>query len=188
MSYLLRFYEITVAFGSFFSIVVGALVVRELYSEQSDFSDWDEQIGFWKQFAKTTTVMLIISGFLVMLALGLGRYERLGLLSTELSGTISIIVNSAILILVPLNTVVATLLIYHEAIKGLMLVLVFVEVIMLSSLNLLLYIAEILGAFVPFAFDIIYRLMLMLIYMSLFFLLTPLDWIARLMSSPQNKK
>jgi hypothetical protein len=178
-------YELAVAFGSFFAIIVAAMVARELYSEKSDLSDWDEQKGFWKQIAKGLTLILIVSGLIVVVALGLGRYEGLGLVPLEWVETIRTFVNSTTLILVPLNTVLATLLIYHEAIKAILLVFVIVEYLIVFFVKIWEYIAEILAGMGPFTVDVVYKFMLGIVLIVFFFLLTPLDFLTSLL--PQKK-
>lgn len=173
----LRDYSTAVAIGSFFAIVIGALVARDVFSEKSDFSDWDEQKGAWKTAAKYLTITLILLGFFVVIILGIGRLQSLGRISEPLNTVALNVVNFTSLVIVPFNTVLGTVLIHYEAFKGLLLVLILVEGITVVIMTGIEYIAGILGAMGPFTVDVFYRFMLALVFIVSFFLITPLDLI-----------
>jgi len=185
----LTLYELAVAFGSFFAIIVGALVARDVFNTTSDFSDWDTQQGIWKKIAKVLAILLIILGMLVAVVLGLGRFERLVTLPQDVADSINRIVNFTTLILVPINTLIATILIHFEAFKGLLLAFILIEAILWVPVRILQYVTEILGAMGPFTVDILYRFMLAILIIIVFWLLTPLDWLIGLIpikSKPTN--
>lgn len=171
----LRDYSTAVAIGSFFAIVIGALVARDVFSERSDFSDWDEQKGAWKTTAKYLTITLILLGFFVVIMLGLGRLQSLGQISEPLNTFTLDLVNFTSLVVVPFNSVVGTILIHYEAFKGLLLVLILIESITVVVMSALEYITGILGAMGPFTVDVLYRFMLAVVFIISFFLITPLD-------------
>jgi len=181
----LTLYEIAVAVGSFLAIIVGALVARDVFNAVSDFSDWDTQQGAWKKLAKVLAILLIISGLLVAVVLGLGRFQRLVSLPVNIADLINLGVNFTTLVLVPFNTLIATILIHFEAFKGLLLVFVLIEAILWVPVRILQYVAEILGAMGPFSVDILYRFLLAILIIIIFWLLTPLDWITSLI--PRRK-
>lgn len=181
----LRDYSTAVAIGSFFSIVIGALVARDVFSERSDFSDWEEQKGAWKTAAKVITVALILMGFFVVIMLGIGRLQSLGRISEPFNAYALSLVNFTSLVIVPLNTVLGTILIHYEAFKGLLLVLILIEGITVIIMTGIEYIAGILGAMGPFTVDVFYRFMLSVIFIISFFLITPLDLLTSLI--PRKK-
>ncbi len=182
----LRDYSTAVAIGSFFAIVIGALVARDVFSERSDFSDWDEQKGVWKHAAKFLTVTLILLGFVVVIMLGIGRLQSLGRISEPFNTYALNAVSFTTLVIVPLNTVIGTVLIHYEAFKGLLLLLMFIEGITVVFMSGVEYIAGIIGAMGPFTVDVIYRLMLAIVFTFSFFLITPLDLLTGLIPT-KNK-
>ena len=182
----LRDYSNAVAIGSFFAIVIGALVARDVFSERSDFSDWDDQKGAWKNTAKVLTVLLIGLGFFVVIMLGIGRLQSLGRISEPLNTFALNLVSFTSLVIVPFNTVLGTILIHYEAFKGLLLVLIMVEGILIVIMSGIEYIAGILGAMGPFTVDVFYRFMLAVVFTIAFLLITPLDLITSIIPT-KNK-
>jgi hypothetical protein len=175
----LRDYSNAVAIGSFFSIIIGALVARDIFSEKSDFSDWDEQKegSVWKVIAKYLTIILIILGLFIVIMLGIGRLQSLGRIAEPFSTFALSTVNFTSLVIVPFNTVVGTILIHYEAFKGLLFLLILIEGVIIIITSAFEYIAGILGAMGPFTVDVFYRFMLAVVLIIIFFLLTPLDLI-----------
>lgn len=171
----LRDYSTAVVIGSFFSIVIGALVARDVFSDRSDFSDWDEQKGVWKAAAKYLTIILILSGFFVVIMLGIGRLQSLGRISEPFNTFANQLTDFTSLVIVPFNTVLGTVLIHYEAFKGMLLALIFIEGITVIIMSGVEYIAGILGAMGPFTVDVFYRFMLALVFIFSFLLITPLD-------------
>lgn len=175
-------YSIAVTMGSLFSVITGGLVYKEINSTKSIYTDWDEVEGSWKEVARTLALILIIGGFVVVVTLGLIRWDAL---NTQANGPdFTSIGNTIIAILVPVNTVLATFLIYEEGlIKGGSLVLIALLMIVLGALHGLNFVLSILAYVLPFLLDMVMRTLHFILDIVLYFAITPIDFVF----SPLNR-
>jgi len=181
-------YEITVAFGSLFTAVVGALVANDIYGK-GEFSDWGEQPeGFWKVTARVTTALLLISGIVVITALGLARYRAVVNLPSGWDNSLQVIAKVTTLIIVPVNAALCAILIHREALKGVQVVYLVVRQFFLMIPRVCLYIAKIFGAMGIIGLDLLIRLILVIYFIVAFLAITPLDAITSLLTLPFRKK
>lgn len=180
---ILQQYEIAAAMGSLFAIITGVFVFSEINRDRSVFTDWDNIKGAWKQVAKAMAVFLVVFGFVVVFFFGLQRFEALGFL-TNTSSSINILVSVVILIIVPLNTVVATALIAEEGFKGFVLILILILAILTGIVHIINYGAYVIGYVLPFSIDIMWRVALFLILLIGYLIVTPIDFIIWILSLP----
>lgn len=180
---ILQKYEIAAAMGSLFAIITGVFVFSEINREQSVFTDWDNTKGAWKQLAKAMSVFLVIFGFVVVIFLGLQRFEALGYVP-NINSTTNAAVSVVILIIVPLNTVVATALIAEEGFKGFVLVVIAVLAIIIGTLYAVNYAAYLIGYVLPFVVDILWRIVLFILSVAIYIIVTPIDFLVWILSLP----
>ncbi len=180
-------YELAVAIGSFFTVIAGGLVARDMFGK-SEFSDWDEQHGLWKITAGFIALFLIVSGLLVVIALGLARYRLVVTLPASTDSQLEQIVIIVIFVLVPVNAVLATILIHSEGIKGSQIVFLFGAGILAAAINFWLYIVNIIGAMGVIGLDFIFRALIAMLFIVAFFFFTPLDAVSDVLSSRFSRK
>lgn len=171
----LQHYEIAIAFGSFFSVIVGSLIANELYGV-SELSDWKEQVGFWRNIAGVASLFLIFSGSIVITALGLARFTMITTnLSPETSAQFQTFANIVISLIVPINSILASMLIVREGFKGILALLLIIISTWLAILYLVIFIVRTISSLTIFVTDIVYRFLLFLFSLIGFFLFTPID-------------
>jgi hypothetical protein len=194
---ILQKYEIAAAMGSLFAIITGVFVFSEINRKESVFTDWDRTEGLWKNLARAMAVFLMIFGFIVVIFFGVRRFESLGYLSTITSST-NMAVDVVILIIIPLNTVLATALIAEEGFKGFVMILIALLAIILGAMYILNYAAYLIGYLLPFSVDVLWRIVLFVASIVIYVIITPIDFVVwilglpfRMLKSPpeeQNKK
>lgn len=175
----LQHYEFAIAFGSFFSVIVGSLIANELYGK-SELSDWKEQVGFWRSIAGVASLFLIFSGIIVITALGLARFTMITNLSPEIAAQYQTFANIIISLIVPINSILASMLIVREGFKGVLALLLISMGALLAILYLIFFILGFITATTTLIIDIVYRLLLILFSLVGFFLFTPIDTVTAL--------
>lgn len=171
-SFLTR-YEIAVIFGSLLSLIVGVWVIVESKEASNNRSDPAHKIivGF--------SCFLVTSGLLATLIFALARYSALGLLPNDFQKIAENTNNVVLVILIPVNNVIASFVIFTEALKGLAAVSLLLISISLTGLYLLRFIYKFIFWVIIFLFDMIYRIILIYMFIASFLLLTPFDSIFR---------
>ncbi|MBN8657712.1 MAG: hypothetical protein J0M11_18420 [Anaerolineae bacterium] len=183
-TFLNRF-EIAVIMGSLGSAAVAGLVLMEIQSKSSVLSNWEDHEGSWKVTGKALAISLLILSVLATGALGLQTFLRLNReeLAFEITRDLWTITNFAFYFIVPINNVLSTILIAYEAILGILVVLVAIQVLVFGSMYLLSFISTIIGALLPFTIDILFRLVFLLFDLLFYLLVTPIDLIISIFKS-----
>ncbi|MFZ5910128.1 MAG: hypothetical protein ACOYYU_08955 [Chloroflexota bacterium] len=176
-------YALAMAGGSIFAILISVFVLEQISSKKSDFSHWDKRAGAWVNIAKALINYLIIFGTLAVLLLGFQRLIALGFIP-DVRETVELGVNIAISILVPLNTVLTTALIFSDGIIGFMVLVTMGAGIVSGIFYILDYIALILGYVLPFVVDISYRIILIAVNLIWFLIYTPINMVTSGISAP----
>ena len=173
-------YDLAVSFGSLFSVVVGVLVANQMYGS-GEITDWKEQVGFWRTIASLISLFLIFSGVIVIIALGLARYARMiGNSTSEATMVYENIGSFITYLLVPVNNMLATLLLATEGIKGFLAVFALLVYFLSTLFSILFYLIALIISVFYFSVIIVFRFIFTLILLFSFFLLTPLDMLASL--------
>lgn len=175
----LQRYEFAITLGSFFSVIAGALVANELYGK-SEFSDWKEQVGLWRNMAGVVSLFLIFSGIIVIIALGLARFTFVSNLPVDTAAQYQSFVNVIIYLLVPVNTMLASMLIIREGVKGVLALTLIVIGVLVVIFSVFIYLLRIISTLVIFLSDIAYRILIFLLSLIGFFIFTPIDTVTAL--------
>lgn len=181
-------FDLAVLMGSFLTCIVSGLLLEEILSKVSHFSDWDEREGFWKRLAKAGAVLLFLSSLLVVFNLGLAKLSAFEDLRASLGPTFTTFLNTVTSIVVPLNTVLATVLIFPDgAIKGGIFVLFLSGNVLKGILYILTYILRVFAFVFPFLLDIGSRLIYIVFDLVFYILFAPIEavraifeWLKRL--------
>jgi len=171
-----RDYGLAVTAGSLLSAIVGAFVLHEIFG-RGDFSNWDRVKGtVWETVAKWLAFILLITGIIAVIGLGLARFDRLLQGETNTSQFYQGFGDFIITVLVFLNSTLAAILIGADAfigIKILLLILAWMLLVIFRILHLLLVTIAI-GLLLQL-FDIINRVLLAAGKILLFILETPVQ-------------
>jgi hypothetical protein len=168
-------YALAMAGGSIFAILIAILILEQIGSEVSAFTYWDQRRqGSWIRIARVLINFLIVSGTVAVLLLGLQRLIALGYIQ-DLRETVELAVNVGISILVPLNTILTTSLIFSEGILGFAVFLTLLAGLLRIIFFALDYVAVAVGWFFPFALDVIYRLVFFVLIVVWYFFYTPIN-------------
>ena len=178
----LAHYEIAIAFGSFFSVIAGALIANEIYGI-SEFSDWKEQLSFLRNMAGILSLFLIFSGSIVVVASGLATFTRITDLPTETVAQYEVFINGIITLLVPVNIMVASTLVVREGVKGILALMLVIMGTLTVVFFLLFYLLRGISALIPIVGDVVYRLTVVMISLIGYFLFTPIDTITAIFRS-----
>jgi hypothetical protein len=175
-------YVTAVAFGSFFSIIIGGLIINDIVQEKSEFSDWGEQGNITaKSLPLLMSIFLIISGFIAVVGLGLARLNvLLPSLSEQTKNAIEQITSGTINVLVPVNVAIATYLVFSAGIKGIAVLLGVLAILVNWLTTVLVFIFQIMISTMIFILDIVSRIITSVASILFFFILTPIDMIGRL--------
>jgi len=171
-SYLTR-YEIAVMFGSLLSLIVGVWVIVESKEASNSRSNFPHKV------IVAFSYFLVVSGLLVTLIFALARYAALGLLPNDYQQFVEITNNVVLVMLIPVNNVIASFVIFAEAMKGLAAVSLLLVSILLTGLYVLRFIYKFIFWVFIFLFDVIYRISLIYMFIASYLLLTPFDSIFR---------
>lgn len=179
----LRNYGIAATLGSLAAFVIGIFVLTEVLAKESKYSTYSEKDPVVKDIIKFLAVYLSIFGLLVVIFLGLDRAVMLGWIPE--SDIISVGAKVATMVFVPLNTVIATALIFDEGIKGFVTILIVTEWILYALLVSINYLTHLLGGLaLPFLLDIVIRLLLIIIYLLFYIIVTPIDFLIYIITFP----
>lgn len=171
---MFRNYEYAVTFGSFFTIVLSGFVLFEIFGWPI-FTNWADQRRIAKLLLILTSILLVVLSVAVSIGLGLDRYRQLSNLDPVTSANISAFNTLVLTVLVPLNSILGTFLIFSEGLKGLPIFGNLISQIVLYIAIAFLFAFAILNYPLWFGIDILYRFMLIFSNILFFFMLTPLD-------------
>lgn len=173
-----RSYELAVTAGSLLSAVVGAFAISEIFG-RSNLSNWDTvKETVWEKVAKWIAFILLISGILAVIGLGLTRFDLINPGDTNNSQIYQALGDFIITVLVFLNSTLAAILIGSDAVIGIRILLFIVVwgVLLLLKLFHLLIITIALG-FVWQILDVVNRILLSVGKILLFIIETPVQTI-----------
>ena len=182
-----RNYEYAVTFGSFFTIVIAGLILFEIYG-RSEFTDMASQPYRAKLIYATLSWILVILGLVVVISLGLIRYRLITNISPLPDANIGSFNDLVMTIVIPLNVIFATALIVGEGLKGLPLFILGLVWIVIGVGVSFLFIFAMVNYVLWFLIDMIYRIILISLYVLFFLIITPLDKIFSRKPSFEDKK
>ncbi len=178
----LQHYEIAVAMSSLMCVVVSLLILGEIQSPFSMYSDWNEKGSSSRRLALFLTSLSLTLGIIVVLGLALLRLQTLQVLSN--SKEISSFINLTFSFLVPLNSALAAALTFSDAMKGLFLLMICIQWIIVGAIYTLNYLLAGLGYVIPIILDYLYRLLYLVLSVVSYAIVTPLDVIINMIASP----
>lgn len=168
-------FEVAVFMGTLGTVVVAGLVLMDTQRSNSVLSNWDEHGMYWKNAARMTSIIVIVSAVMIVMALGLQRLFITGV--SVQNDSLRLFTNFAILALVPINNVLSIVLISYEAILGILVVLVAIQMPLLGIMYVINFISTVLGTLLPFLFDLLYRFILLVLDFLSYVIITPIDTI-----------
>ncbi len=166
-------YEYVAIGGSLFALLVAGYTLAQMTRPHSEISDWDTVTGVWRSIARFVVYVLIASGIFTVLLLGLELMIGLGYFKTE-SDIIVALVDFAATVLTRLNVVLASVLLFEDGIKGFILLAVLVVSIVRVIAYVVDKIAVVVGWLLPFLIDVVYRILLVLLFVLWFLFTTPI--------------
>ena len=179
--FLLR-YDIAVGVATFLSVIIGFLILSQLFAKRSELSHWSDAEGAWRDIAKMICLVIIIFGLTVSVLLGISRLIALGYI--EAQTTTEFLVQLGINVLILVNGILAAALIFTEAFKGFVLVLIGAQWVLAALLYIADYLATIVGSVLPFALDIAWRILFILIDIGLYIIFIPFLGIHNALMAP----
>ncbi|MFN8384425.1 MAG: hypothetical protein U0V02_20975 [Anaerolineales bacterium] len=169
---LQRFQYVAIG-GTLFALLVGFYVLAQITKSPSELSRWDKVQGPFKKIAKGITYILIFLGFFAVIFLALDLMLGLGWFADQTS-IINALVDFSSVWLTRINSALASILLLEDGIMGLVLLISLVLSILWVLAVTLQYVMRTLGSILPFAFDISYRLILVILFVIWFLFTTPI--------------
>lgn len=171
-------FEYSVWFGSLSSVFVGGFVAFDLLrkDEMSDEQDTAEN-NAWNNFLKISSILLILSGFVVIVFLSYFNLSVKGNISEVVLQQFELYSEIIVLVLVPLNTSFSAFLIFRKGFQGLVVSAILVIYLVLSLFQMLVYVLRVVGVFSIFLLDLFYRLIYMVISTMIFYIFSTLEFI-----------
>jgi hypothetical protein len=173
----LTYFEVAVFMGSLGSVIVAGQILMEIQSERSVLSNWDEQSLLWKGIARIIAGFLIVLAILVVISLGLQRLALLVNLAPEVVTSVTAMGNFALVVFVPVNNILGAMLLFYEALLGIFVVMVVLQIPLLWVMYVVNILTTALGVMLPYIFDVVYRVTLIIFDLFFYILLTPIDLI-----------
>ena len=169
---LLGQYGIAVAAGTFFSVVVSAFVIFEIFgsSEFSEYGNYKEPL---KKIVKGIAIFIMASSLISGIAFGFQAWRAQGTLPAWLNpdGFVLFSMN----VLVRANVLIATGVILLEAFKGLITILLIIIGIVLLITGIIFTILSVIGSLGRIVIDWIIRLFRWVLWLISFLVFAPLD-------------
>lgn len=159
--------------GSLFGLLVGFYTLAQMTQKPSEFSDWDGVQGIWRGIARFLVFALIFFGVLAVVFLSFQLMVSLGFFPNE-SGTINGMVAFASTILTRINVALASILLMQDGFKGFILLGVVVLTAFWAFFIAVQYILRPLSVVLFFLIDVVYRLLLVALYLVWYIITTPI--------------
>lgn len=159
--------------GSLFGLLVGFYTLAQMTQKPSEFSDWDGVQGIWRGIARFLVFALILFGVLAVVFLSFQLMVALGFFPNE-SATINGLVAFASTILTRINVALASILLMQDGFKGFILLGVVVLTAFWAFFIAVQYILSPLGYVLFFLVDVVYRALLIVLYLVWYVITTPI--------------
>lgn len=170
---LLGRFDIAVFGGSLLALIIGMALVFEIRTSKSEFSQWSERDERTKALALGIAFLVTLLSLITLIAWALFRLIELGRLQS--SEVLDGLLNWVLFGLVPINSALAAAITFLEALRGFLAVIVLMGWVIIALLYLLNYIVTILGSIFPFALDIFYRIVYVVVDISQWVISTPVQ-------------
>lgn len=170
---ILTRFDIAVFGGSLLALIIGIVLVFEIRSEESEFSNYSTRGDKTKSLSLGIALLVAFLSFLTLIAWALFRLIAIG--EMESSPVLNGILNWILYGLVPINSALAAAITFPEAMRGVAVIGVMIGWIVAGVLYLLDYAATILGSIGPFFVDILYRLIYVMIDILQWIISTPIQ-------------
>jgi len=170
---LLGQYGIAVAAGTFFSVVVSAFVIFEIFgsSEFSEYGNYKEPL---KKIVKGIAIFVMVSSLISGIAFGFQAWKAQGSLPAWLNSVEDFVLFS-INVLVRANVLIATAVILAEAFKGLITILFILIGITLLVTGIIFTFVSVIGSLGRIIIDWFIRLFRWILWLISFLIFAPLD-------------
>jgi hypothetical protein len=169
-------YDLATVSATFLSFIVGFTVMSQTLSRESEFMHFGATQDSWKKVARVISLFIIVSGLVIAVAFGIFRLIALGVI--ESGSEWEFLARFAINVLMLVNGILASALAFPEGLRGLFLVLIFVQWVLRVVASLANLILTILGSLLPFFVDAFWRLTYIGFDILQHFMITPIAAIA----------
>ncbi|MBW8011641.1 MAG: hypothetical protein FVQ83_10445 [Chloroflexi bacterium] len=165
-------YGFAVGAATLLSVIIGFLIISQVFSKKSDFTHFDEISGPFRGIVIAFSTIIIFIGLAVAFLMGWQSLITLG--TIEGSETANFLIGLGANVLILINGILSAAIIFGEALRGLFLIIIAFEWV----IYLIFYIANcfvtILGSLIPFLiFDVAYRLLYIIIDILQYIVFTP---------------
>lgn len=167
----LRRFDLAVFGGSLLALLMSFFVFFEVNSEKAENTRIPDRGERLKRLYFGIAMLTVVLSIIALVAGALARLEELGRIPE--SPTLSLFVDSVLYGLVPINSAMAASLILAEAIPGIVVVFIVLEWILFGFFYILDYVLTVIGGLLPFLGDFLYRLVYIILDVTVWFLATP---------------
>lgn len=175
-------YALAVGVATFLSVIIGFLVLSQTFAKESELMHWSDNEGPWREIAKIITLVIVLIGLFVSVLLGISRLVALGYI--EATPTTEFLVQLGLNVLILINGLLSAAIIFIEAFKGILVILIAIQWFLVGVFYILDYLATILGSVIPFLVDVAWRVIYLVIDILMYAVFMPFLAIINLLSLP----
>lgn len=168
---LLTNFDFAVFAGSLIALILGLAFLFETMSNNSEFTPMSDREPRIRKALFALALLISLLSIISLVAWGLARIDIVeGLDSTFLNRFVNIVV----LFVIPLNSALTASMVFNEAIRGLVFVVVVIGFIIEGILYILNFALTLLSSLLPFVVDILYRLLHIVADIVIWIVTTPI--------------
>lgn len=190
---LLGRYEYAVFGGSLLTLILGFALWLELRSDKSEFTAWSERSINVRTLALAASIVISLLSFSTLISWAIFRFVELKIIVGN--PLLELTLYSVLYGIVPINSAIGAAIVFLDALRGIVVLLVLFGWSIIGLLYIIDFIVTVIGSIVPFALDIVYRLLLITTDFILWAITTPLlaillpfQAIGQLFSNNQEEK
>ena len=166
----LNSFDLAVFSGSLIALILGFAFLFETMSNNSEFTPMSDREPRIRKFMFAYSLFICLLSITSLVAWGLARFS---VVENQQSSMIDNFVTFVVVFVVPFNSALAAALIFNEAIRGIVVLIAGIGYGIEGLLYILNWLLNILGSLVPFLFDLIYRIIHILVDVFLWIITTP---------------
>lgn len=164
-------FDFAVFAGSLIALILGLAFLFETMTNRSEFTPMSEREPKIRKSLFALALLISLLSIISLVAWGLARINIVeGLGSTFLDRFVNIV----ILFVIPLNSALTAAMIFNESIRGLVFIFLVFCFVVEGFLYILNFALTLMSSLLPFLFDVLYRLIHIIIDTAIWIITTPI--------------
>jgi hypothetical protein len=165
--------DLSIFGSSLLALIIGMSLVFEIRSSNSEFSQWSERDERTRALGLGIALFITLLSLIILIAWAFFRLIELG--KMDPNPTTDVILNLVIFGFVPINSALAASITFLEALRGFLVIVVLAGWILIGVMQIVNNALTVTGTLVPFLFDILYRLIYIVVDVLQWIITTPVQ-------------